>query len=101
MAVTWLNPGDGEQTEEQWSDEGSTTIGLRLEKETSANGWSDILLVFNPHEGNVSFVMPHPKQDWILELTTSDPEVSAKEIGKISTFDLEGRRLVVLRPKGK
>lgn len=46
--VTWLNPGGGEQTQEHWADQGSTTIGLRLTASSDTEGMNDVIILFSP-----------------------------------------------------
>ena len=99
MTVTWLNPGGGEQTEEQWQDAGSTTIGLRL---TSADerceGINDVLILFNPHDGQVDFSLPESTKGWAVELSTVDPQQARAGI-EDATYGMEGRSLVLLTPR--
>ena len=96
MALTWLNPVGGEQTEEQWQDVGSTTIGLRLSGD--CEGMKDVLVLFNPHDGNVEFKLPDSSSgNWVLELTTDDADIQGEDIGRPEAYRLEARSLVVLR----
>ena len=99
MEVRWFNAGGGEQLPEQW-DEGST-LGLNLRRadlEGEEGLWSNILVLFNPFEGNVPFhVPPLGEGRWILELTTADPALKGVEVEQGEDFELEGRSLVVLR----
>jgi len=99
MTVTWLNPGGGEQTEEQWQDAGSTTIGLRL---TSADerceGINDVLILFNPHDGQVDFSLPESTKGWAVELSTVDPQQPRAGI-EDATYGMEARSLVLLTPR--
>ncbi len=74
MIVSWLNPNGGEQTEEAWADPGATTIGLRLGSPNvgEPNGWRDIVILFNAHDGEVGFALP--KRDagrWAVKLDTA------------------------------
>jgi glycogen operon protein len=92
MVVTWLNPGGGEQTEEQWNDAGATTVGLRLSTDDD-----EILILFNPHDGPVPFTLPERDgRDWTARLST------AQEIAEGSTFagaqpvELVARSLLLL-----
>ncbi len=97
MDVTWFNPVGGVQTEEHWSDPGSTTIGLRLsQSDYSDEGWNDVLLLFNPHDGDVDFKLPADKDDWTTVLTTADPDASEETIDA-DEYRLSPRSLVVLR----
>ena len=96
--VTWLNPGGGEQTEEQWADQGSTTIGLRLTAESSSTeGMTDVLILFNPHDGVVEFSLPEgSEQGWVVKLTTADPAKESEELKDAQTYGLAPRSLVLL-----
>ncbi|MBD9453950.1 glycogen debranching protein GlgX [Rhizobium sp. RHZ02] len=97
MAVTWFNPVGGVQTEEHWSDPGSTTIGLRLsQSDCSDEGWNDVLLLFNPHDGDVDFKLPADKDDWITVLTTTNPDAREETI-EADEYRLSPRSVVVLR----
>ncbi len=96
--VTWLNPGGGEQTEEQWADQGGTTIGLRLTAESSwTEGMTDVLILFNPHDGVVEFSLPEGlEQRWVVKLTTADPAKESEELKDAQTYGLAPRSLVLL-----
>ena len=97
-SVTWLNPSGGEQTQQQWEDEGGTTIGLRLTTERpDAEGMNDVLVLFNPHNGDIEFKLPvSPDKGWVVELTTDDPETQGEEIGGAQFYGMKARSLVVL-----
>lgn len=97
MIVNWFNPGGGEQTEEQWQDPGSTTIGLRLARDMGEDKWSDVLILFNPHHQNVEFSMPENEKGWVLELTTADPEVRGEKLEDVESFDIPNQCLCVFR----
>ncbi|MFK0335361.1 glycogen debranching protein GlgX [Rhizobium sp. NPDC090275] len=96
--VTWLNPGGGEQTPEQWADQGSTTIGLRLTAVgSSTEGMSDVLILFNPHDGVVDFSLPEPPgEGWVVKLTTADPDTENQDVGDAQIYGLAPRSLVLL-----
>ena len=102
MVITWLNAGGGEQTEEQWQDGGGTTIGAMISREdlVEKDGvWSHILMIFNPHDGVVPFVLPEcPGGNWVLELTTDDPDVEAQPVDAAEPFDMQARSLAVFHP---
>ncbi len=97
--ATWLNPGGGEQTQEQWDDLGCTSLGLRLTRDDQdeADGWQDVLVLFNPHDGAVEFKLPDADHGWMTELTTADPEAPSNAIANGETYTAEGRSLVLLR----
>ncbi|CDM62390.1 MULTISPECIES: glycogen debranching protein GlgX [Rhizobium] len=101
IAITWLNPTGGEQTDEHWDDEGSTTLGLRLscDELVDEEGWNDVLFLFNPHDGQVIFHLPPVGTGWVLELTTSNPAVEAADLSQAEDYPLEPRSLALLRPK--
>lgn len=97
--VTWLNPGGGEQTPEHWADAGSTSLGLRMTREGGPEGdeWNDVLILFNPHEGDVEFKLPEVEHGWTTELTTADPTVTGNQIANAQNYTMEARSLVLLR----
>lgn len=100
--ATWLNPGGGEQTQEQWEDLGSTTLGLRLscgnqEGIEASEEWQDVLILFNPHDGAVEFKLPDANHGWAVELTTADPDAPSNNIANGEIYTAEGRSLVLLR----
>ena len=99
MIVTWLNPVGGEQTEEQWNDAGSTTLGLRLSRDAveSEDEWDDVLVLFNPHDGSVEFNLPDAEHGWMTELTTADPDADTNSIANGQTYTIEARSIVLLR----
>ena len=99
MAVTWLNPGGGEQTEEHWQDPGSTTLGLHLKRETGSDdqGWDDLLVLFNPHNDAVGFKLPEASSNWRVELTTADPAETNTTIDGSEDYALPAHSLVLLR----
>ncbi|NLS17797.1 glycogen debranching protein GlgX [Rhizobium sp. P40RR-XXII] len=98
LIVTWLNAGGGEQTEEQWEDEANTIIGLRLSRDQPfEEGWDDVLILFNPHDGDVGFTLPGDKH-WALELSTSNPDARDRGVVDEQVLQLRGRSLSLLRP---
>ncbi|WP_275786352.1 glycogen debranching protein GlgX [Pararhizobium gei] len=100
MIVTWLNPGGGEQTPEQWADGGSTTIGVRLSRDdlkTVDHVWPELLLLFNPHEGPVPFVMPELASGaWKLVLMTAD---SGQDRIQDGVIEMPPRSLMLFHPE--
>ncbi|WP_416407015.1 glycogen debranching protein GlgX [Agrobacterium rosae] len=101
--ATWLNPGGGEQTQEQWEDAGSTSLGLRLTQDQQGNSpaeadeWQDVLILFNPHDGAVEFKLPDADHGWMTELTTADPAAPSNNIANGEIYTVEGRSLMLLR----
>lgn len=99
--VTWLNPGGGEQTQEHWADQGSTTIGLRLTASSDTEGMNDVIILFNPHDGDVEFSLPESSgKGWVVTLTTADPIIGEQDIGETESYLLSPRSLVLLSAKG-
>ncbi|NTZ63227.1 glycogen debranching protein GlgX [Agrobacterium tumefaciens] len=97
MVITWYNPTASEQTQEQWDDPGATTIGLRVRRDhDEEEGWDDILVLFNPHDGSVPFVLPKVSGGWVEVLTTADPHLEDRKIGD-PEYILVERSLVLLR----
>jgi glycogen operon protein len=94
MGVTWLNPGGGEQTAEQWADEGADCIGLHL---TIPEG-EEAILVFNAHEAPVPFVLPARAAggDWTIVVDTESPEVEARPVSPNEPIEVQGRSLLLL-----
>jgi glycogen operon protein len=98
LGVKWVSPTGGERTEQQWDDAGSTTIGLRLTRETDGETWGDILFLFNPHDGPVDFQLPDPPNvSWRLEMTTTEAEPSGEDMKCVGSLMLQPRSLVLLR----
>ncbi|GGE52873.1 glycogen operon protein GlgX homolog [Agaricicola taiwanensis] len=92
MIVTWLNPGGGEQTEEQWDDAGATTVGLRLSTEED-----EVLFLFNPHDGPVPFVLPEREgRAWTVRVSTAEELQEGAEYGGGDSLEMIGRSLAML-----
>jgi isoamylase len=102
MTVTWFNAGGGEQTEEQWQDEGGTTLGVHLAREDlkQIDGvWSDALVLFNPHDGPVPFTLPEsPSGTWSYALTTAAVAETDTGPDVQTVFELPARSLTLLHP---
>ncbi len=100
MVVTWLNPGGGEQTLEQWADAGATSIAVRLAREDlqgQEGVWRELILAFNPHEAPVPFVLPERGgKRWEAVLDTDMGEGPARSTaGGAEAVELAGRSLVL------
>jgi len=59
--------------------------------------WNDVLILFNPHEGDVEFKLPEVEHGWTTELTTADPTVTGNQIANAQNYTMEARSLVLLR----
>jgi isoamylase len=100
MIITWLNPGGGEQTAEQWADEGANSIALRLSNgqlENNDAAWSDVIIAFNAHDGAVPFKLPQREgRRWKAVIDTNAPKkASLKTAGGDKAVELAARSLVV------
>lgn len=101
MDIKWFNAGGGFQQPDQW-DEG-VTLGVyigRPDLHTEEGIWHDVLMLFNPYEGNVPFQIPQfGEGGWVLELTTAT-SLTAKPglvITREKDFELEGRSIALFR----
>jgi len=85
MSLTWLNTTGGEQQAAHWADAGATTIGLRLSRDDlkGQDGvWWEIVVLFNPHDGEVDFSLPAKSdgQPWRIAINTADPQAEETEV---------------------
>ena len=100
MSVTWLNPIGGEQQPEHWQDAGATTLGVRLARDDLKNQegiWWELLLLFNPHEGNVPFKLPERNGGtWYVEIDTAQQAGRGEGHPGGSVMDLPPRTLRLL-----
>lgn len=100
MVITWLNPGGGEQTAEQWADEGANSIALRLSNgqlENDDAASSDVIIAFNAHDGAVPFKLPKREgRRWKAVMDTNAPEdVTFETAGGDEAIELAARSLAV------
>ncbi|WP_426239517.1 glycogen debranching protein GlgX [Pararhizobium sp. DWP1-1-3] len=102
MTVTWLNPGGGEQTQEQWQDQGGTTLGVLLSRADLKHVegvWSETLILFNPHDGPVPFTLPgSPSGTWAFALSTADVSETGTAKNAQTVLELPARSLTLLHP---
>jgi glycogen operon protein len=72
----------------------------RPDLHTEEGIWHDVLMLFNPYEGNVPFQIPQfGEGGWVLELTTAT-SLTAKPglvITREKDFELEGRSIALFR----
>ncbi|HEY8576026.1 MAG TPA: glycogen debranching protein GlgX [Devosia sp.] len=100
MGVTWYNPGGGEQLPEHWNDSGATTLGLRLSRDDLKDQdgiWWELVILFNPHDGDVDFVVPERSEGrtWTVEIDTSEPE-ETRTVRTGRTITMGARSLLLL-----
>ncbi|OSY94189.1 glycogen debranching protein GlgX [Klebsiella michiganensis] len=99
LEIRWFNAGGGLQQSEQW-DEGST-LGLvisRPDLEQEEGIWHDVLMLFNPFEGDVPFQIPQfGEGGWVLELSTAEEKTDGVIITETIDFVLAGRSIALFR----
>ena len=104
--VTWLAPGGGEMSDEQWNSE-SGALGMRLVgdlmSETDDRGepvqGDTLLALFNPTHEHVGFTLPPPNegQNWELLFDTADDDKSGVMQG--GDYSLVGSSMVLFRTR--
>ena len=99
LEIRWFNAGGGLQQSEQW-DEGST-LGLAISRpdlEQEEGIWHDVLMLFNPFEGDVPFQIPQfGEGGWVLELSTAEEKTDGVIITETIDFVLAGRSISLFR----
>lgn len=99
LDIRWFNAGGGLQQSEQW-DEGST-LGLAISRpdlEKEEGIWHDVLMLFNPFEGDVPFQIPQfGEGGWVLELSTAEEKTDGAIITETIDFVLAGRSIALFR----
>ncbi|HHR0961591.1 TPA: glycogen debranching protein GlgX [Klebsiella michiganensis] len=99
LEIRWFNAGGGLQQSEQW-DEGST-LGLAISRpdlEQEEGLWHDVLMLFNPFEGDVPFQIPQfGEGGWVLELSTAEEKTDGVIITETIDFVLAGRSIALFR----
>lgn len=99
LEIRWFNAGGGLQQSEQW-DEGST-LGLAISRpdlEQEEGIWHDVLMLFNPFEGDVPFQIPQfGEGGWVLELSTAEEKTDGVIITETIDFVLAGRSIALFR----
>ena len=99
LEIRWFNAGGGLQQSEQW-DEGST-LGLAISRpdlEEEEGIWHDVLMLFNPFEGDVAFQIPQfGEGGWVLELSTAEVKSDGVTITEAIDFVLAGRSIALFR----
>ncbi|HBM3286083.1 TPA: glycogen debranching protein GlgX [Klebsiella michiganensis] len=97
LEIRWFNAGGGLQQSEQW-DEGST-LGLAISRpdlEQEEGIWHDVLMLFNPFEGDVPFQIPQfGEGGWVLELSTAEEKTDGVIITETIDFVLAGRSIAL------
>jgi isoamylase len=102
MSVTWLNAGGGEQQAAHWEDAGATTVGIRLSRDDlkGQDGiWWELVVLFNPHDGDVPFVPPERAEGgtWTVELNTADDSATGRSLPGGQPVTMTARSMMLLR----
>jgi glycogen operon protein len=72
-------------------------MALRLSRDDSdEEGWKDVLILFNPHDAAVPFVLPQANGKWTAVLTTTDPDVKEQQLDA-NEYVVADRSVVLLR----
>ena len=72
MVVEWLSAGGGHQSDDAWNDDGATTIGLRLARDTEDDCWSEAIILFNAVDAATPFVLPERVgKPWTIVIDTA------------------------------
>src|SRR6185369_5533646 len=111
--ATWLTPGGGEMTEDNWHDGNARCLGLLLDGRAQTSGIrrrgseATLLLVLNAHHDVVLFKLPEVKdgRDWerLIDTNLPDEDVEAEQPARLPfghEYQVTGRSLLlfVLRP---
>ncbi|HEV7346486.1 MAG TPA: glycogen debranching protein GlgX [Devosia sp.] len=101
MGVQWYNPGGGEQQAEHWTDPGATTLGVRLSRDDlkkQPDVWSELMVLFNPHDGEVDFTVPKRKSGarWTAAIDTAQPDGKPRTVSGGKAIKMAARSLLLL-----
>ncbi|WP_375451880.1 glycogen debranching protein GlgX [uncultured Devosia sp.] len=101
MSVTWLNTSGTEQQEDHWLDPGATTLGVRLGRDDlkSRDGaWWEVLVLFNPHDGEVPFALPAREgaDNWTVAIDTATLPLDVRSHPAGQTLTMAPRSLLLL-----
>ncbi|THV20261.1 glycogen debranching protein GlgX [Peteryoungia ipomoeae] len=99
MVIDWYNLHGGVQEPEHWLD--GNPLALRLQRSDLADVqdvWSELMLLFNPVDTDIDFVLPSTGAgDWHLELTTTDVERTGETMAEGQPFAMQARSLALFR----
>jgi len=99
LVIAWLDPGGGDETDDQWDLPTAKTIGLRLrypDRPQDSPQWQDVLILYNAHDGAVPFVLPEREGNpWKPIIDTANPEVKSEGL-PAGALELPGRSLMLL-----
>ncbi|MBC7313708.1 MAG: glycogen debranching protein GlgX [Rhizobium sp.] len=98
MAIDWFNVKGGSQRPEHWLDGNPLALKLGRDDLAEIEGvWSEILILFNPVDTDMTFRLPKTSGgDWRLELTTVDPDGHGDIVAEGHGLTLAPRSLALL-----
>jgi glycogen operon protein len=80
---------------DKWAS-GNLRVWADLAKEEGI--WHDVLMLFNPFEGDVPFQIPQfGEGGWVLELSTAEEKTEGAIITETIDFVLAGRSIALFR----
>ncbi len=99
--LRWVNPGGGDQQEEEWDDPGLRAIGLLMHMPDVEEGGDEALILFNSFDGEVVFRIPPRVKagSWAVVLDTEtgpDSDEGRKGLKAEQEITLSPRSLIVL-----
>jgi len=98
MVIDWFNVEGGNQLPDNWQDNNALAVRLHREASEDDTNWADILMLFNPIDEELNFKVPSiDRENWILELITSDPERHGELAAAGSSFAIPGRCFALFR----
>lgn len=99
MVIDWYNLHGGVQEPEHWLDGNPLALRLQRSDLTDVQGvWSELMLLFNPVDTDIDFVLPSTGAgDWCLELTTTDVERTGEPMAEGQSFAMQARSLALFR----
>jgi glycogen operon protein len=98
MAIDWFNVKGGSQRPEHWLDGNPLALKIGRDDLAEIEGvWSEILILFNPVDADMTFKLPKTSGgDWRLALTTVDPDGHGDIVAEGHDLTLAPRSLALL-----
>ncbi|MDO9418754.1 glycogen debranching protein GlgX [Pararhizobium sp.] len=97
--IHWVSADGSPHMDTDWQSGTDTILGVHMMRKDldSVEGlWSDVLILFNPDENAVDFVLPELEDSqWSLELFTARDAQDKKLCAGTEPFALEGRSLAL------
>lgn len=96
MLVDWFNFQGGQQKPEHWLDGNPLVMRLQRGDLREQEGkWSDVLVFFNPVDAEIEFKLPETGNNWVLALSTGQPDTVADHIDPGSELKMQPRSLAL------